>query len=269
VLDLNHYHAILLDMDGVLYRGKQPLPGVDELLQLCNERGIAYACVTNNATMTPEQFSGKLAKMGIAMPPERIVTSPIATRRYLEGQAPRGAGIFCIGMDGLRTALFGDSYFIEDAVSPTYVVVGMDFEVTYPQLRRAALLIRAGARFIGTNPDTTFPAEDGIVPGCGALLALLRVGAEAEPFVIGKPGPALFAAAIEILGADAQRTLTVGDRLDTDIAGARAAGLPSALVLTGVTDAAMLDTSDIQPDMVFANLPELTEALRSAAEHTV
>jgi 4-nitrophenyl phosphatase len=260
VLDLHTYTAAIFDMDGVLYRGKMPLPGVAALLAQLDERGVAYACATNNATLTPAEFSDKLARMDISMAPERIVTSPVATRRYLEQHAPAGTGVFCIGMNGLRSALFGDGYFHEDDRNPAYVVVGMDFQVTYPQLRRACLHIRAGSTFIGTNPDTTFPAEDGIVPGCGAILALLRAGSEQEPFVIGKPGPALFEASISILGADAARTLTIGDRLDTDIAGARAAGLASALVLTGVTTRESLAQSEIQPDAVFDDLPALAAA---------
>ncbi|HWQ12024.1 MAG TPA: HAD-IIA family hydrolase [Roseiflexaceae bacterium] len=262
MLDLNRFDALLLDMDGVLYRGKLPLPGVNELLALCHERGVAYACVTNNATMTPSQYEAKLGAMGIHMPAERIITSPVATRRYLEAEAPRGTGIYCVGMAGLREALFGDGYFREDDERPAYVVVGMDFEVCYRQLRRACLHIRAGARFIGTNPDTTFPAEDGIVPGCGALLALLEKGSETAPFVIGKPGATMFHAAVALLGADPARTLTVGDRLDTDIAGSLAAGLASALVLTGVTSREHLERSPVRPDAVFADLPELVAAWR-------
>jgi 4-nitrophenyl phosphatase len=263
VFNLGNFSAVVFDMDGVLYRGKVPLPGVAELLALLDQRGVAYACATNNATMTPQEFTAKLATMGITMPPERIVTSPVATRRYLETRNPRGTKLYCIGMNGLRTALFSDGYFVEDDAHPEYVVVGMDFQVTYPQLRRACLHIRAGATFIGTNPDTTFPAEDGIVPGCGALLALLRAGSEIEPYIIGKPGPALFDASISILGAEAARTLTVGDRLDTDIAGAQAAGLASALVLTGISTRESLERSPVQPDAVFADLPALTAAWRA------
>ncbi|GAB4181728.1 MAG: HAD-IIA family hydrolase [Roseiflexaceae bacterium] len=263
-MDLNSFNAVVFDMDGVLYRGKQPLAGVADLLALLDEKGIAYACATNNATMTPQEFSEKLARMEIRMPADRIVTSPVATRRYLEARAPRNTGIYCIGMNGLRDALFGDGYFREDDQAPSYVVVGMDFQVTYPQLRRACLHIRAGATFIGTNPDTTFPAEDGIVPGCGAILALLRTGSEQEPYVIGKPGPALFEASISILGAEPAKTLTVGDRLDTDIAGAQAAGLASALVLTGVSTAETLEKSSVKPDLVFADLPALAAAWRAS-----
>jgi 4-nitrophenyl phosphatase len=251
MFNLANYTAAVFDMDGVLYRGKLPLPGVAALFALLEARGIAYACATNNATLTPQEFSEKLERMQIT-----------ATRRYLEGKASRGTTIYCIGMNGLRTALFDDGYFVEDDTKPEYVVVGMDFQVTYPQLRRACLHIRAGATFIGTNPDTTFPAEDGIVPGCGAILALLRTGSEQEPYVIGKPGPALFEASISILGAEAARTLTIGDRLDTDIAGAQAAGLASALVLTGVSTLETLERSAVKPDAVYADLVALADAWR-------
>jgi 4-nitrophenyl phosphatase len=263
-LNLDAFRAVVLDMDGVLYRGKMPLPGVADILAFLDSQGIPYACATNNATLTPQEFTAKLDSMGITMPPERIVTSPVATRRYLQDKAPRATRVYCVGMNGLRSALFDDGYFVEDDEKPEYVVVGMDFEVTYRQLRRACLHIRAGATFIGTNPDTTFPAEDGIVPGCGALLALLQAGSEQAPYVIGKPGPALFLASISILGAKPEQTLTIGDRLDTDILGARNAGLASALVLTGVTTPEILKTSSVQPDGVYDDLPALLAAWQLA-----
>jgi 4-nitrophenyl phosphatase len=260
MFDLNQYNAALLDMDGVLYRGLAPLPGVNELLALFARRGITYTCVTNNSTLTPEQYEAKLREMGIHIPAARVTTSSVATRRHLESQAPRGTPIFYIGMDGLREALLGDGYFVLDERRPQYVVVGLDFEVTYAKFRAAGLAIRAGARFIGTNLDTTLPTEDGIVPGAGSFLALLRAATDVEPFVIGKPAPTMLQAAIAILGADPQRTLVVGDRLDTDIAGAQAAGLASALVLTGVTTPDLLERSLLQPDAVYAGLPELVAA---------
>lgn len=260
MFDLNHFNAVLLDMDGVLYRGQAPLPGVAGLLALFERRGIAYACVTNNSTLTPEQYEAKLRAMGIRIPAARVITSSIATRRYLESQAPRGTPIYYIGMDGLREALLGDGYFALDERRPQYVVVGLDFEASYAKFRAAGLAIRAGARFIGTNPDTTLPTEDGIVPGAGSFLALLRAATEVEPFVIGKPAPTMLLSAIAILGVEAQRTLVVGDRLDTDIAGAQAANLASALVLTGVTTSESLERSALKPDAVYAGLPELVAA---------
>jgi 4-nitrophenyl phosphatase len=262
VLDLNHFTTALLDMDGVLYRGSEPLPGVNELLALFAQRGIAYACVTNNAMLTPQQYEDKLAAMGIAIPAANVVTSPVATRRYLETQAPHGTPAYYVGMEGLRAALFDDGYFVLDEQAPQLVVVGLDMGMTYAKMRTACLAIRAGAHFIGTNPDTSLPTEVGIVPGAGSLLALLQAATDVTPFVIGKPAPTMLHAAVDMLGADARRTLMIGDRLDTDIAGAQAAGLASALVLTGVVTAESLVGDPIQPDAVYADLPALVAAWR-------
>lgn len=264
MLELNKFTAVLFDMDGVLYRGQARLPGVVELIEFFEQRGIAYACATNNSTLTPGQYEAKLADMGIRIAGERVVTSSVATRLYLESQAARGTKVGYIGMEGLRRALFDDGYFELDQVSPEFVVVGMDTEATYAKFRVACKAIRAGARFIGTNPDTTFPAEDGIIPGTGSLLALLRAASETEPYVIGKPAAAMFQAAVDLLGAGPERTLTIGDRLDTDIAGSINAKIASALVLTGVTTLEALDRSPIKPDMVFADLPQLLAAWREA-----
>jgi 4-nitrophenyl phosphatase len=260
MLKLMDYTAILLDMDGVLYRGDRALPGVNDLLGLCERRGIAYTCVTNNSTLTPEDYQAKLAAMGIDMPAARVITSSTATRRYLEHEFPRGTPAFYVGMRGLRVALFGDGYFVYDEQHPQLVVSGLDSELTYQKLKIAALAIRAGARYIATNPDFTLPTDEGLVPGAGSIVALLRTATDVEPTVIGKPAPAMFQTAIEILGADPRRTLVIGDRLDTDIAGAAAAGLASALVLTGVATRAQLAQSALQPEIVFAGLPELVAA---------
>ena len=257
MFDLSHFSAALLDMDGVLYRGQMPLPGVNEMLALFERRGITYACVTNNSTLTPEQYEVKLAAMGIAIPAARVITSSVATRRYLEGHAPRGTPAYYIGMEGLREALFGDGYFVYDEQQPQIVVAGLDSGATYTKFKIAALAIRAGARFVGTNPDLTLPTEEGLVPGAGSIQALLRAATDVAPVVIGKPEPTMLHAAIDILHADPQRTLVIGDRLDTDIAGATAAGLASAMVLTGVSTTADLEHSEVQPDAVYAGLPEL------------
>jgi 4-nitrophenyl phosphatase len=260
VFDLKPFTAALLDMDGVLYRGQMPLPGVNEMLATFAQRGIIYACVTNNSTLTPEQYEAKLAAMGIAIPAARVITSSVATRRYLESQAPRGTPAFYIGMEGLREALFGDGYFVYDEQKPRIVVSGLDMGATYAKLKIAALAIRAGARFVGTNPDLTLPTEEGLVPGAGSLQALLTAATDVTPLVIGKPEPTMLHAAIDILKADPQHTLVIGDRLDTDIAGAAAAGLASALVLTGVSTLNDLKQSTLQPDAIYAGLPELMAA---------
>ncbi|GAC1548124.1 MAG: HAD-IIA family hydrolase [Herpetosiphon sp.] len=256
-LDLSTIRTVLFDMDGVLYRGETPLPGVNDLWHYLDSIGVAYVCVTNNATLTPEQFSAKLKRMGLQAAPDHIFSSANATARWLRDRHPAGTTIYAVGMDGLRSALFEDGYFVEQPDQPQIVVVGADFEVTYAKLRIACLAIRDGALFVGTNPDKTFPGEQGIVPGCGALLAALAAATDQAPLVIGKPEPAMFEAVLLALGADPRTTLMVGDRLDTDIAGAQRVGLPTALVLTGVSSAAEARTFVPAPDAIFADLPAM------------
>lgn len=255
--------AVLFDMDGVLYRGKTVLPGVGELLSFLQGRDVAYACITNNASMTPEQYEEKLAAMGIAMPARLVITSALATNFYLRGSYPRGTRVHIVGMRGLREALLGDGYFVEDDAAPELVVQGADFEVTYAKLKQATLCIRGGARYVVTNADRTFPSEEGLIPGAGAIMAAIAAASDAEPFVIGKPAETMFQVAVELLGARPDTTLVIGDRLDTDIVGASAAGLASAMVLTGVSRRDEISGA-MRPDAVFEDLPELLAAWRAA-----
>lgn len=261
---LRGVRAVMFDMDGVLYRGVQALPGVNELLTFLVQHKIGYACITNNASRTQEQFAQKLQEMGIAVPAERIITSSLATSVWLRAQVPRGTTVFAIGMDGLRDVLFSDGYFVEQPQNPEYVVVGADFEMTYAKLKTACLAIRAGSRFIGTNPDTTFPSEEGIIPGVGAFILALEAATSVKATIIGKPERAMFDAALQMLGIPQEAAFVVGDRLDTDILGANRAGIRSAMVLTGVSTAEELTTSDIQPDVVYADLPALLAAWKQA-----
>jgi 4-nitrophenyl phosphatase len=252
--------AVLFDMDGVLYRGQQRLDGVRELLQLLDARGIGYACITNNASMTPGQYEAKLDAMGIAIPAERVVTSAIATGVYLRATYPPGTRVFIVGMRGLREALLADGHFVEDGVAPELVVQGADFELTYATLRQATTLIRRGARYVATNPDKTFPAEEGLIPGAGAIMAALIAATDATPTVIGKPAPAMFEVAAALLGVTPAATLVIGDRLDTDIAGAQAADMTSLLLLTGVSTRAEAEAGPIVPDLILPDLPALVAA---------
>jgi 4-nitrophenyl phosphatase len=263
MLALTPIATVLFDMDGVLYRGQQVLDGVGELLAYLDEQGIAYGCITNNASMTPAQYEAKLAKMGITMAARQVITSALATGSYLHGAYPRGTRVLIVGMDGLREALLSGGHFVEDLEQPELVVQGADFELTYAKLKRACLAIRRGARYVATNPDKTFPSEEGLIPGAGAVMALIQAATDAEPFVIGKPAPTMFHIAVELLGGTAEHTLVIGDRLDTDIAGAINAGMPSAMVLTGVSTREELETSPIQPTAVFSDLVELLAQWKS------
>jgi 4-nitrophenyl phosphatase len=257
MLDFSTIRTVLFDMDGVVYRGTTRLPGIDDLIRFCDQNGISYAFITNNASKTPLQFERKLARMGLEVPGTRVFSSAMVAGSYLRSHYPRGTTVYVIGMEGLQEAIFGDGYFVYQEKEPHLVVMGVDLEVTYEKFKVAALAIRAGARFIVTNPDKAFPSEEGLCPGAGALAAFLQAATDVEPFFVGKPQPTMFQTALDMLEAKAETSLVIGDRLETDVAGARGAGLWSALVLTGVTTRAILETSPHQPDIVFEGLPEL------------
>jgi 4-nitrophenyl phosphatase len=254
---LSRIRYLLVDMDGVLYRGSLALPGASDFLAWLHRQGIAYLFLTNNSTRTPQQYVEKLAGIGIPAGPEQVFTSSLATRAYLQERLPRGTPLFFIGLRGLQEALFGDGYFVFDEQKPAAVVVGLDTQLTYDKLRRACLLIRAGALFIGTNPDKTFPSPEGITPGCGAILAALETATGLQPTIIGKPEPWMTEEGIRRLGATAEHTAVLGDRLDTDILGARRLNLLSLMVLTGVHGPEDVAKSEVKPDAVFADLLEL------------
>jgi 4-nitrophenyl phosphatase len=248
---------LLADLDGVFYRGSVALPGAAGFVRWLQESGIAFLFITNNSTRTPAQFVEKLAGMGIPTRAEQVLTSSLATRAYLQERAPRGTRLFFLGQRGLEEALFGDGYFVVDETSPEYVVVGLDTQLTYDKLRRACLLIRAGATFIGTNPDRTFPAPEGITPGCGSILAALEAATDVHPIVIGKPERWLMAEGMRRLGADPSASAILGDRLDTDIEGGQRVGLTTIMVLSGVHGAEELAASEVRPDLVYRDLAEL------------
>jgi 4-nitrophenyl phosphatase len=253
MLDWSQIRAVVMDMDGVLWRGSAVLPGAPEWLAHLRTRGIPFALATNNSSKAPSDYVVKLDELGLgAVDPAQIITSGIATRSYLQSRYPSGTPIHVVGGDGLKTLLSDAGYPLAD--DARVVVVGIDFNLTYARLKQAALLIRAGAEFIGTNADATFPMPDGLAPGAGSLLAALRTATGVEPLVMGKPNPPMFQAALAALGAAPEHTLMIGDRLDTDIQGAHAVGMKTALVLTGVTTAADLDGTASPPDAVYPDL---------------
>lgn len=259
---LRDLRALIIDMDGVLWRGDTPLPGLIGLFDLLRERGLKFVLATNNASKTPEQYVGKLAGMGVAVTREEVLTSSIATAMYLKEIAPPDASAFTIGEDGIREAL-KEAGFRLNADGSDYVVVGMDRGLTWDKLAQATLNIRAGAKFIGTNPDLTLPTERGITHGNGAILAALQAATGVMPTVIGKPEPIMFREAMALLGAAPAQTAALGDRLETDILGAIRAGISSVLVLSGVTGREELEGSSYQPDWVFDSILELTQELRT------
>ncbi len=253
---LRSIRNLVIDMDGVLYRGKDAIPGTRDFIGFLRKRGIGFVLATNNSTQTPQQYVDKLAGMNVIIHADEVLTSAQATASYLATIAPPGTRVFVVGQDGLWTTLREAGFdLVEDGAE--YVVVGMHFAICYERLAQASLQIRAGAHFIGTNPDRTFPSERGIVPGAGALLAFLEAATNVAPTIIGKPGKAMMEQALARLGASPATTAMLGDRLETDILAGRRAGLLAVLVLSGITDRGLLARSEIQPDLVFRDVGHL------------
>ena len=254
---LGSFRYLITDMDGVLWRGPEPMPGLVEFIRFLRDRAIKFVCATNNPSTLAGKLAERLCGWGAAVSPAEIVTSATATADYLATSLPPGSRLYVIGMEGLRAPLLECGFELADR-DVAAVVVGIDWNVTYNQLKQAALLIRAGAKFIGTNSDRTFPTPEGIIPGNGALLALLETATDVKPIVMGKPEPVLYEMALKRLRAVPDQTLVLGDRLETDILGAVRLNLKSALVLSGVTTRAELAASDYQPDRVFDDIADLT-----------
>jgi 4-nitrophenyl phosphatase len=256
---LGDLRALIIDMDGVLWRGNTPMQGLIEFFQLLRDRPISFRLATNNSSKTPQQYVDKLASMGVQVPSEVILTSAIATARHIAAVAPE-AMVYVIGEDGLRQALLDHGLRLSNGDRADFVVGGWDHGITFPKLSRAALLIRAGAKFIGTNPDRTWPSERGLLPGTGATLAYLQAATDVAPLIIGKPERTMFDTTLTDMGVRAAQAAMLGDRLETDIAGAQHAGLRTILVLSGVSDEASLASSPVKPDWVFDSIRELTYA---------
>ncbi|MGQ0670163.1 MAG: HAD-IIA family hydrolase [Actinomycetota bacterium] len=249
------YQCFLFDLDGVLYRGDDAVPGAPDAIQELRAAGRRIVFLTNNSTRSPEEVAGKLTAVGIVADPSEVVTSAEATAALL---AVRGGGsAFVVGESGIRLALTDAGVEVLDGEPDRsdYVVVGWDRGADYMKLKTACLLVQRGARLVATNADAAFPAPDGLWPGAGALLAVITrtTGAGAE--VVGKPHAPLFRAGLERGGGG--RPLVVGDRLETDIAGAVALGWDSLLVLTGVTQESDLAASEITPTFVARDLSAL------------
>jgi 4-nitrophenyl phosphatase len=259
--DIHSLKAFVFDMDGVLYAGTQRLPGAAELLNALQQKNFPFICLTNNSTATPRKVAERLKPMGIDVDAAHILTSSLVAATHLKQLRPDGARVFVIGEDGLREPVHDAGFTLADEGPADFVVLGMDRTITYDKLKRATLLIRAGTPFIATNPDPTYPTPEGLVPGCGSLIAALQATTSVSPLIIGKPEPAGFQLALKLLGTDADHTAAIGDRLDTDILGGQRAGLHTVLVLTGVTQRDELPHFPIQPDWVFNDLVELQRAV--------
>lgn len=258
-IKISPIRALILDMDGVLWRGDLPLGDLPTIFREINQQGFKVVLATNNAILSVEQYQQKIERFGVKLDEWQIINSSQATARYLSKKYPHGGPIFIIGEEGLYTTLEREGYYHSEKNAKA-VVAGLDRTITYEKLKLATILIRNGSEFIGTNPDKTYPMPEGLVPGAGSILAALEAATEIPPRIIGKPAPEMYYAALERLGTTPEETLVVGDRLETDIAGAQATGCLSGLVLSGVTDLEMAKNWNPPPNFIFKDLESLLSA---------
>ena len=254
---VDRYDCVLLDIDGVVRRGPDPIPGAGQTVAELLARGIGVMFVTNNSSATPAEMAEKLQAVGVPAAAEQVMTSAMAAADLVEPGTP----VLMIGMAGLRDALTQRGcVLVTDPDAASAVVVGFDRNVTWDDLRRATLAIRSGARFIATNDDPTFPSPEGLWPGNGAIVAALERSTDTVAEVAGKPHAPLLQASAARAGGGA--VLFVGDRHSTDIVGGAALGWDTALVLTGVTSADEAQTLTPQPTYVVASIADLLRPLR-------
>jgi NagD protein len=248
--------ACLMDMDGVLVRGSELIPGADAFVARLRERGLPFLILTNNSLYTPRDLQARLARVGLHVEEKELFTSALATAQFLHTQRPAGSA-FVIGEVGLTTALH-DIGYVQTDVQPDYVVLGETLAYSYQRLAQAVRLVAGGARFIATNPDPVGPSDSGLTPATGALAALVAEATGVQPYFIGKPNPLMMRAALRRLDAHSETSVMIGDRMETDIRAGTEAGMRTTLVLTGVTRAEAVHRYPYQPTQVAESVEHIT-----------
>jgi len=259
----DHYpqiRGLILDMDGVLWHDSEPIGNLPEVFSAISKMGLQVSFATNNATKSVSEFQEKLLGFGVEVRPEQIFTSANAALHYISTHYPPASRVYVLGSTSLgeQVRLAGLTVLDEqDSTHADVVLVALDTRVNYQKLANAGLLIRAGAQFIATNADATYPTPKGLMPGAGTMVAAVAAASGREPLVIGKPQPTLFEQAMEVMGTKPQETLCIGDRLETDILGGQNAGCPTALVLGGVSTYEQAQTWLPQPTIIAKDLSSL------------
>ena len=253
-------NSLVLDMDGVLWKADLPIGDLPATFERIHALGLKVAFATNNGTQTPEQYVDRLARLGVNVEPWQIVTSALGVANLLMQRFPSGTPIFVIGGAGVKTALRASGFellSIKAAPAAQAVVMGIDPEINFDKMCEAALLVRSGVPFYATNPDKTFPTPRGQIPGAGAWISVIITATNVVPVYAGKPAPYLIELARTRLGTSKEQTLVVGDRLETDVAGGQAAGMPTALVLSGVSTRAQAELWKPKADLIVDDLTAL------------
>jgi len=256
-------HSWLMDMDGVLVREEQPIPGAAEFLARLRSNGHPFLVLTNNSIYSRRDLSARLAVDGLDVPEEAIWTSALATADFLQSQRPNGTA-FMIGEAGLSTALHGVGYTLTER-EPDYVVLGETRTYSFERIAQAIRLIERGARFIATNHDPTGPTPDGPLPATGSVAALISRATGVDPYFVGKPNPLMMRSALNAINAHSETTVMIGDRMDTDIVAGLEAGMHTVLVLTGSTSREQAEAFPYRPSRIVESIAELVDEVPVAA----
>lgn len=251
--------GFLIDMDGVVYRGSQLIPGADLFIRQLRERDIPFRFLTNNSQRTRRDVVARLARMGIEVEDEHIFTCAMATARFLAQQKPGGTA-YVIGEGGLLTALHQNGYAVVDH-EPDYVVVGEGRTFNLEMVEAAVRMILRGAKLIATNLDPNCPTQNGMRPGCGAMVAMLETATGVRAFSVGKPSPVMMRTARKELGLTTDETTMIGDTMETDILGGVQLGIHTVLVLSGGTRREDLARFAYRPEIVVESIAEYGELL--------
>ena len=254
----------LIDMDGVIYRGSRLVPGADRFINLLSQRNIPYLFLTNNSQRTRRDVATKLQRMGIDTDEAHIFTCATATARFLARRAPEGTA-FVIGEGGLLNALHTNRYAIVDH-DPDYVVVGEGRTVNFEMVERAVRMIKNGAKLIATNMDPHCPTDEGLRPGCGAIVAMLEKATGTQAFSVGKPSPVMMRMARKQMDLRTADVTVIGDTMETDILGGVQMGYRTVLVLSGGTQRQDLAHYAYKPDVVVESIADLCGELEAVGE---
>jgi len=249
--------AWLSDMDGVLVHEEEPIPGAADFVARLTGTGRPFLLLTNNSIFTPRDLKARLHRSGIDVPEDAIWTSALATAQFLDGQRPRGTA-YVIGEAGLTTALHEIDYVLTDH-DPDYVVLGETRTYSFEAITKAIRLINDGARFIATNPDVTGPSNEGALPACGSVAALISKATGVEPYFIGKPNPMMMRSALNAISAHSESAAMIGDRMDTDVLCGLEAGLETILVLSGISTRGEVERYPYRPSRIIESVAELID----------
>lgn len=245
----------LIDMDGVLVKGKALIPGADQFIERLRKSGTKFLILTNNPLYTQRDLEYRLRSSGLNVPAENIFTSAMATARFLQSQRPNGTA-FVVGETGLTQALH-DVGYVQTDTDPDYVVLGEVNTYNFEIITKAIRLINDGALFIATNPDNTGPIESGIVPATGAMAALIEKATGKAPFFVGKPNPLMMRTAMRYMDMHSENTVMIGDRMDTDVVAGVMSGLETILVLSGVSTMADVEKFPYRPGSIVNSVADI------------